>query len=159
MLIRYCNFFFFALLIFSCGPTFDEEAKEPALDWIIGSWEREDEAEGKRTTENWTKKSDGVYVGDACTLLDVDTVFAETMVIHKLDSTWVLEVSGPNEQPTIFRFSEYGNSGFISTCPENEFPKNIAYEKDGEKLKAYISDGITEIEFKFRRINHINHRL
>lgn len=123
------------------------------MDWLLGSWERMDEAEGKITHEHWKRISDKEYKGLGCTMVEKDTVWQENMSLIHNDSIWIFKVKGTNaEQATIFNFTDLTKNSFTCENEENEFPKKIEYYKDKEYLKAKISGGGPEIPFQFKKM-------
>ena len=131
------------LISFSCSSE--------NFDWLIGTWERTNDEEGYRTYENWTKNSLTEYLGWGCTLQDGDTVFKENLRLIKADGEWNLEVTGVNENPTLFLLVNRKDNGFICENKLNDFPKLIEYSGQDSLLTAKISDGDTEISFHFKR--------
>lgn len=132
------------LFLVSCSPQKDN------LDWILGQWQRTNNAVGQKTFEQWSKKSKYIYIGLGFTLKGQDTVFKENMRILKMDGVWNLEVRNVNEYPTYFKFIKQSETSFVCENPDNKFPKKIKYFKDEKKLTAIISDENTEIPFYFK---------
>lgn len=131
------------LMSFSCSSE--------NFDWLCGSWVRINDEEGYRTYENWTKNSFTEYLGLGCTLQDGDTVFKENLRLLKTGDEWNLEVTGVNENPTLFLLVNRTGNGFICENKHNEFPKLIEYSRQDSLLVAKISGGDTEISFHFKR--------
>lgn len=158
------NILLFTIFILgiSCKNTTNTEEKntiaaEPEtinnIDWLLGSWERIGEEEGKITHEHWSKINDKTYKGLGCTMLGKDTVWQENMLLIHKNNTWALEVSGTDsDQATIFEFTELTKHSFTCENEKNEFPKKIEYYKDKDQLKAKISGGGPEIPFQFKKI-------
>ena len=129
------------------------EITNSSFDWIVGNWERTNDEVGKKTFENWGKKSITEFVGEGFTLAENDTIFKEQLRIIKIDNRWQLEVVGVNESPTIFEFTNYSENSFSCENKLNEFPKTINYSFDGNMLTARIADDKNEIIFSFVKIN------
>lgn len=147
-----CNSIFIILTFLFVETIFGQskvKSSKENLDWILGQWERTNNPEGTITYEQWTK-TDTTYIGLGFTLQGQDTIFKENMRILKLDGKWNLEVSGVNENPTYFKFTNQHEDSFVCENSENEFPKKINYFIDGEKLTAIISDNDNEIPFYFK---------
>jgi hypothetical protein len=128
----------------------------PDFNWIIGSWERIDDKPSKKTFEQWNATIDGKYIGYGHTIENGDTIFQENMVIKadiNLKQTsknpYVLEVSGVNENPTIFRIEEMNEHSFTAVNLENEFPTHITYKIKNDTLIAQVSNKEMSIDFKF----------
>ncbi len=95
--------------------------------------------------------------GFGYTLQDKDTIWQETIKLVESNSSWSFEVTGKGEsEPTVFKLTNIEKEQFSSENPENEFPKLINYYKDGDRLKAMISDGEMEIPFVFQKIQNVN---
>lgn len=122
------------------------------FDWLTGSWIRTNDKEGNITYENWTKISSVEYKGLGCTLQNSDTIFKEQLRLIKIKKEWSLEVSGVNENPTLFLLTNQTKNSFASENEFNEFPKIIEYSVENNVLFAKISDGDTEISFLFKKI-------
>jgi len=125
------------------------------MDWLIGSWQRTNNEKGKETYEYWEKTSEEAYNGIGYTLQKNDTVFKEIIEIAKLDGRWNYSVTGVNENPVLFPFTEQSASSFVCENKKNEFPKKIEYVYKENKIKATISDGVHEILFEFEKINKV----
>lgn len=123
------------------------------LDWLIGNWVRKNNSVGKETFENWVKISNNEYHGRGYTIKKNIRIFEEVIKLKRINGNWNLEVSGVNEKPTIFQFTEQSKLGFVCENEKNKFPKKIEYWIDGEMLKAKISDSNTRILFLFEKLS------
>ena len=123
-----------------------------SFDWLIGSWIRSNDTEGNITYEHWSKNSSTEYTGSGCTLINNDTIFKENLRLVKTGKKWYLEVTGVNENPTLFHIINHSKTSFECENKNNEFPKNIEYALRDNMLLAKISDGETEISFSFDRM-------
>lgn len=142
-------FLLFGLI--SCNST--ETSSNNNLDWLLGNWKRTNDKEGQQTFEHWEKVSNNEYVGLGFTLQEKDTVFKENMRLIPIDDVWNLEVTGVNEKPTYFAFTNQTKNSFVCENPNNEFPKKIEYQFFDKKLKAKVSGGEMEIAFDFEKIS------
>lgn len=149
-------------LFFSCSkkeenPSKPKEAEviqESAnFDWILGKWLRNNEEEGKETFENWDKISEAEYHGIGFTMQNGDTVKQEKIKFIKTNNTWKLFVKVPEDKvPVEFKMAELKSDRFTFTNDSIDFPKQIEYWKDGDKMKALVSGGDLKIPFEFKRI-------
>ncbi|WP_274475640.1 DUF6265 family protein [Mangrovimonas aestuarii] len=121
------------------------------LDWLIGNWVRENNPNGTITYEQWTKSKNGDYTGLGFTQKANDTVFKEHLKIYTLENNLVYEVTGVNDSPIIFKFTEQSTKSFSCYNPDNDFPKTIHYELKYNKMVAIISDDDNQIEFIFTK--------
>ena len=79
-----------------------------------------------------------------------DTLWQEHMKISMVNSIWSLEVQQlKSDSKTIFWIDEVGENYLLAACPQNDFPKQIIYQLDGDSLRAEISDGGPVIPFTF----------
>jgi hypothetical protein len=121
--------------------------------WLLGSWQRVNDPEGKQTFEHWEKSTDGLYKGIGCTLKDGDTLWKESIKLKRVGQDWHFEVLGQKaSKPTVFIVTEIGGSSFICENEANEFPKKIEYKWIESELKATISGGADKVDFNFKRI-------
>lgn len=164
--MKQISYLLFALVLIACSEqkkqvneeiTNQETATQlpeplPQFDWLVGNWLRQNDAEGKTTYEQWTKKSETEYVGKGFTLANEDTVFSEDLRVILDNEEWKLEVTGVNESPTYFVFNQYTASSFSCVNPENEFPKQIDYQGHIDSLVATISGDGNEMSFIFKPI-------
>lgn len=139
------------ILVLSCDKDVKNANSENTHDFLLGSWERTNDQEGRNTYEIWTK-NEKEYTGFGYTLQAGDTIFKERLRLYKRDSTWTLEVSGVNESPTPFLLTSFTTHSFVAQNPQNEFPKTIHYNYFDDTITATISDEETEIPFIFWRV-------
>lgn len=132
------------LLLVSCQ---NENSKTKKPTFLIGNWIRKNDKKGNKTYENWQKDLTGL----GFTLKNKDTIFKELMSIVSLNDTLHLKVEGVNEKPTLFKFTKQTDTSFVCENPQNEFPKNIYYFKDGKQLKAIVSADDFKIDFIFEK--------
>ena len=129
-----------------------QENASPDFEWLVGSWVRTNDKNSNETFEYWRKNSSEEYIGLGCTIQKGDTIFKENLRIANINGEWNLEVSGVNENPTLFLVTRQTKNGFTSENEANEFPKKIEYFLDGETLNAIVSAGDTEIPFSFKKM-------
>ncbi len=152
-----------AILFVSCNqnPKKDAIEKSPKpivktenFDWLLGSWKRLKEKEGKETFENWKKIRDTEYAGFGYTMQKGDTIFQEKMTLIKIDGNWDLLVNGHQENTSVrFKGTSHTGKEFVCENHENEFPNKIKYWKNGNKLNAAISSTEMEIPFEFEKLS------
>lgn len=155
------------ILLFSCNQkskTNPETSKERIdkeskienvenLDWLLGKWKRLNEEKGKETFENWNKISSTEYSGIGFTMLDGDTIKQEKIRVIKQNGKWDLIVKTPEDKYSIvFPIKELNSNEFISTNDSLDFPKQIKYWKNGDRINALVSGDSLKIEFEFEKI-------
>ncbi|MEL4308954.1 hypothetical protein JMA43_12700 [Joostella sp. CR20] len=133
----------------------ETEVKETTenFDWLLGKWQRVNEKEGRQTFEKWTKISNSKYTGIGFTMQDGDTVKREKIHLVEIDKQWSLAVEVLEEpQLTIFKMTNYTSTTFTCTNDSIEFPNKIKYWKEGDRLKAMVSNAEIEISFEFKKL-------
>ena len=141
-----------AVCLLSCGSREKQENVTSDFDFLLGDWERTNTKDGVITMEHWKIASASEYNGHGYTIEKKDTTFQEWMRLHKTDSLWRLEISGPNENPVIFTITDSNINSFKAKNPANEFPKRIEYSYFDETLTAHISNEELTIPFIFWRV-------
>ncbi len=123
------------------------------FDWLTGKWKRLKEETGKETFENWDKISPTEYAGIGFTMQNGDTIKQERIRIIKQNGKWDLLVKAPEDIEFItFPITELKKVEFTCTNDSLDFPKQIMYWKNGEKLHASVAGDSIKIEFEFERI-------
>ncbi len=122
------------------------------FDWLLGTWKRTNDAEGRQTYEHWKKVNDTELSGWGYTLKESDTIWQESIRLSKSNDVWNYEVSQQDAiQPTIFKVTKIEIKSFTCENPDNEFPKKIRYTKVERGLNAVISgDGKVNL-FQFTK--------
>lgn len=144
--------------IVSCNSTTkktdnNSEKQVENFDWLLGNWERLHEEPGKETFENWKKISQNEYSGIGFTMQGSDTIKQEKIRIAKQSGKWILTVKVPEETESItFPITELKNNEFTCTNDSLDFPKQIRYWKNGEKMNALVSGDSLKIDFEFKRL-------
>lgn len=134
------------ILMVSCKENINIKQKPT---FLIGEWKRLDDKPGNQTYETWNTN----LVGMGYTITDSKRSFQETLAIITIKDTLFLEVSGINEEPTLFKFTEQTDSSFVCENPQNEFPTKIKYFLDGKQLKAIVSAEDFRIDFIFDKMH------
>ena len=81
-----------------------------------------------------------------------DPSFVEKLRIELVNNVfyYVAEVPG-NSEPTRFEVTVLRQNYLKCENPTHDFPKEIIYERDGERLTAIIADGQKRMSFAFRK--------
>ncbi|MFY7671781.1 hypothetical protein ACOSP6_11905 [Tenacibaculum sp. MEBiC06402] len=140
--MRYLFLLLISSFLFSC----QDKPKNP--DFLIGKWQRINEDSSKVTYEIWNKDLTGL----GYTLKEKDTVFKEVLNIISSEGKQYFEVTGVNQEPTLFLITELTENSIVCRNNENEFPKEISYWIENEILKAKVANDDFAIDFEFKRI-------
>jgi len=131
---------FIIIFCFACKTKIKQKPN-----FLIGNWIRTNNKPNQKTYEIWNSDFTGLGV----TLQEKDTIFREELKIITKNDSLFLKVSGVNESPTYFAFTQQTDSSFVCENPKNEFPKKIAYYLENKRLKAEVSNADFSIEFIF----------
>lgn len=124
------------------------------LEWIIGTWKRENAKPTETHHERWWKISDQHFEGIGVVMVEDDTAFAEKLSIKIEDGTvyYIADVPG-NPAPVYFKFTSWKKSSFVSENPEHDLPKKIAYSLKGNIMTARVSWDNGEFDAIFRKVD------
>ncbi|UXP31840.1 DUF6265 family protein [Reichenbachiella agarivorans] len=130
----------------------DAPKKIESFDWLLGKWERLNEAEGLKTYENWDKISTTEYTGIGFTMQNEDTLKQERMKLIHRSGKWDLTVKVPEETESVtFAMTNYTDSTFVFENQEIDFPNTIKYWKNGNKINALVANTEMKISFEFKK--------
>ncbi len=139
-----------ALFLVNVGP---QQSPIDQLDWILGTWARPANNEKRQSFEIWEKVSDTKYKGFGYTLKNGDTTFSEKLeIIEKAGDLFYVAHVSHNKSPVFFKFTTISDTLFICENPIHDFPKEIAYRRDGNNLYAHVAAGNRKIDFAFKRV-------
>ena len=96
--------------------------------------------------------SDLEWQGVGLTLHGKDTAFVEKLklVVKEGRICYVADLV-ENKQRTYFAFTEISDHGFVCENPEHDFPKKIAYQHEGNTMKATVSGNGRFVDYFFER--------
>lgn len=143
--MKYLHYLFCLSFLFSCD-IIDKNSKKP--NFLIGNWIQVNRMDSLVTYETWRKD----FSGTGLTLNKNDTTFFEKMNIVEKNDTLFLKVTGVNETPTFFKFTNQTDSSFVAENPKNEFPTKIKYYYEYNYLKADVSNDSFSMFFVFERV-------
>lgn len=122
------------------------------LEWLVGSWQRTNAKPGRLGVETWEKTSATEFVGLGVSLKGADTMFVEKLkIIVKGNAIFYVADVPENKSEVYFKAILVENNNVVFENLKHDFPKRIAYEFDGSKLKATTSADAKIQEFWFER--------
>lgn len=138
------------IFLVSTGP---KDSQIDQVDWILGTWARTGNNDKRQSFEIWEKVSDTKFKGFGYTLKNGDTTFIEKLEIIERDGNlfYVADVAH-NKDLVFFKFTTISDTLFICENPMHDFPKEIAYRRDGVNLYAHVAAGKRKIDFAFKRV-------
>lgn len=146
----------FLLCFLSCQVSLHAQQPSAAeqyksLSWLTGTWQRPNLKPGYTAYERWENSGDTLK-GYGVTLKGADTAFIEKLrILVKDDAVYYVADVKENPQPVYFRMTSISAGGFVCENPEHDFPKKIAYEREGDQLKAVISGNGKQVDFRFEK--------
>jgi hypothetical protein len=124
------------------------------LAWIEGTWVRTNAKAGRSATEQWVKGNGEEWTGLTVSMKGSDTTLVERMKLITHDGAIYYVADVPeNKEPVPFKVTAIDKDGFTCENPAHDFPKKIAYRREGNNLRAVISGDGKEIEYLFERKN------
>jgi len=114
-------------------------AADPAqhdLDWLAGCWITADES----SQEVWVVDGDNSLIGFSVALGADKVQFYEVMSI-KLndDGVWTYTAHPSGQASASFTATEAGEYSVVFANPAHDYPQEISYRRDGNRLYANIS--------------------
>lgn len=125
------------------------------LEGLAGCWQLR--WDGGAIDEQWMRPAAGLMMGMSRTVRSGRVIETERLVIRETDDglEYVADPSGQRE--TVFVATVFGDSEWIFSNQEHDFPQRIAYRVSAEHLAAYIEGeqgGETRrIEFPMVRVS------
>jgi hypothetical protein len=156
--LKFATITLVVLSLTMCNPKQKAETKinlviTENFDWLLGKWQRTNDEAGRETFENWEKLNDVHYAGIGYTLQQGDTISQELMNLLKQENTWLLKVKIHSELvPTLFEVTNFTDSSFTCKNDSIDFPNQIKYWKEENKLNALVTGDSLEIAFSFEHI-------
>lgn len=128
------------------------QSDQADFDWLVGTWAGVDNTETEQSFEIWEKLGKNTYQGAGYTVKDGDTTFVEQLSIANIYGKMHYTADVPsNAEPVSFEIVKSTQNGFVCGNLENDFPKKIEYEYDGEVLRATISGDEKSKTFSFMK--------
>lgn len=113
-----------------------QPASADSLDWLVGCWESKDGT----AKEVWVKDEDGRLSGFSVTLKNNDIVFYEVLGIATASDGTMTYTAHPSGQASASFVSKNAvDSEVTFSNPLHDYPQEISYKRDGDKLFATIS--------------------
>lgn len=122
------------------------------LDWLEGTWVRQDMKPSRSGTERWIKVASGDWQGWGVSLKGSDTAFVEKLRIVAKDNYifYVADVKG-NKDVVYFQFVSLDEDHFVCENPDHDFPKRIEYHRKGNQLQASVSGNGKTLPYLFQK--------
>lgn len=135
----------------ACGQESTAQ-KFKKLEWLVGNWQRTNSKPGQSGYENWSKVSDTKLTGKGVTLKGKKTIFVEQLELSIKDGNIYYSVIVTGEpKPVHFKLTAVSKNAFVCENPEHDFPKKIAYTRNGKTAKAVVSGNGQTLDYEFTR--------
>ena len=104
--------------------------------WIEGCWVSPD----KSAQEVWVTDSEQSLAGFAVTLVNGEVRFYELLRIHRdIDGSWTYTAHPSGQASTSFAAVTIGTDSVLFANADHDYPQEIRYRRDGNRLIASIS--------------------
>ena len=142
---------FLFTFILSCLTSMSQSGLKK-LDWLVGEWTRTNAKPGSSGIEKWIMNSPTELQGWGINMRGNDTALVEKLKIIVKDNNIYYVADVPeNKGVVLFKLTKITENGFVCENPEHDFPKQIAYTRDGTKLKATISGNGKAMDYLFEK--------
>jgi hypothetical protein len=112
------------------------DSSRSAFAWLEGCWESADQS----SREVWVVDDDNSLFGFSVTLDGASIVFYELLSIRANDDgSWTYHAHPSGQASTKFLASEIGKNEVTFLNADHDYPQEILYRRDGNKLFARIS--------------------
>jgi len=152
--MRIVTLLFFLLVpgLASCQSASSAEKDFNKLAWLEGTWVRTNAKPGRSGSERWVKGTGKEMTRWGVSMKGADTSFVEKLkLVIKSGSIYYVSDVPENPKPVDFRVVSIDDNSFVCENTAHDFPKKIAYYKDGSNLKAVVSGDGKEVEYLFKR--------
>lgn len=140
-----------ALLLLAGEPA---ERGVESLNWMVGHWSTE--GTGAWTEEHWAPARGGVMLGTNLSGKGERAGGYEFMRLASGADGKISFWGSPGGQPPVeFKLVRSGPSEAIFENPAHDYPQRVRYWRDGELLRAEVSDmgGAQAMRWTFKRMN------
>ena len=123
------------------------------LEWMVGSWNQENETYGYNITENWRMVSPMRLEGESIKKDGRGNIISqEPMVIAKRGDDFYFEAKLPNNREVVaFKIEKITDESFTCRNTRNIFPQQITYMmKEEDEMTADLSGRgrLTQVRYK-----------
>lgn len=131
--------------------------QRPNLDWMSGAWQVCEP--GREVSEVWTAPRLGLMTGMTVTVLGDRVGFEQSRIAPSgpaPDAPFAYFAQPEGRPATVFQVVDSGADRVVfEQAADDDFPKRILYERDGDRLNARIEgdvDGETKtVEWRFHK--------
>src|SRR6266852_4851090 len=132
-----------AMLASLAAPPADAQstpARVAALEWMSGTWVQE--KDGERVVESWVGPGNGLMAAVNLTTYPGGKKSFEFLRIAETPAGYSYFASPGGRAPVEFALKESGERRVVFENPQHEFPRRIAYWREGEFLIARIEGSL-----------------
>ncbi len=127
------------LLLLGCqggtpSPTEQAPGAAAELGWLVGHWQVTDG--GTVTEERWVPDAKGDLLGQGRVLIGRVPGFSETLAIQQTRDGLVYVAWPGGQDPSQFSVSESSQGGITFSRQVENFPSEITYTREGDKLSV-----------------------
>jgi hypothetical protein len=123
-------------LLFIPMWAFGGDTAQSGLNWLAGCWVTTD----KSSQEVWVVDKDESLIGFAVSLGAEEIVFYEVLSVKQnAEGSWTYSAHPSGQASASFTAVETGESSVLFANPNHDYPQEIRYRRDGDRLYATIS--------------------
>ncbi|PKP00839.1 MAG: hypothetical protein CVU14_06565 [Bacteroidetes bacterium HGW-Bacteroidetes-9] len=128
-----------SMLFAACSNNSGNLQSIAKLNWLLGS--RIDTA--NNFYESWENSGDSMLIGTGYQIENLDTIFGESISIHKNNNKWEYSVVFDSVK-TVFTLENNPGDSLVFENISNEFPKRIIYLKKNDGSIGVILENPNE---------------
>ena len=115
---------------------FSQTANSASLDWLVGCWESPDGS----SIEVWVQEQDGSLSGFSAALNGNTIAFYEVLrITQAADDTIAYTAHPAGQSSTTFKAAKTTGNEVTFSNASHDYPQEIRYKREGDKLYASIS--------------------
>ena len=125
-----------AILTLIPSLTLSSASNDHELGWLVGCWVAPDNS----AQEVWVAENNRSLAGFGVAIDDSRVVFYEVLSIRPSDDgSWIYSAHPSGQNPTSFAASKISKNSAVFANPDHDYPQEIRYTRDGDRLDATIS--------------------
>ncbi len=127
------------------------------LAWLQGCWKID--TPERVVEEQWSAPRAGHMLGASRTVRGDKLVSHEFVLLRERGEQLAYEVQPSGQAPTVFLSVKLGETSIVFENLQHDFPQRVAYERQGNELRAWIEGPrpgqpgqMRRIEYPYRRV-------
>ena len=126
----------FAALALVSSLAISGESQSGEFGWLAGCWATPDSS----ALEVWVVDSERSLSGFSVSISDNRVGSYEILTIEQSEEgTWLYTAHPSGQASATFQAVQFGETSVVFANPDHDYPQEIRYRRDGDRLKATVS--------------------